>query len=89
MISRLGIVIHWLGFLVGLILSTAAFQYFLHRNAYTETRGFFGEIIWEYNLFNTPFYSPWVLLICLSGWPIRYILSGHKSPFPWSKESSK
>jgi len=89
MISRLGIVIHWLGFLVGLTLSAAALQYFLWMDNHTETRGFLGEIIFDYSLRDTPIYSPWVLLICLSGWPIRFILSGHKNPLPWSKESSK
>ena len=55
MIRRLAGVIHLIGILVRLIVSTAACSVFLDIGMLrlTETQGFFGEIIWEYNLVNT------------------------------------
>lgn len=83
MLSRLGLVIHWLGFAAGLAMTTAVVQYWLWIEDYTSTRGLFGKIIWDYDLFNTQVNSPAVLLICFIGWPVNFIIAGHKSPLPW------
>ena len=83
MLGRLGLVIHWMGFVVGLVLIAAVIQYGLWIEDITTSRGIFGEIIWQYNLFNTVINSPLVFLIPLIGWPLRFILTSHKSPLPW------
>lgn len=89
MLGRLGLVIHWMGFVVGLVLIAAVIQYGLWIEDITTSRGIFGEIIWQYNLFNTVINSPLVFLIPLIGWPLRFILTNHKSPLPWVANKEK
>jgi hypothetical protein len=83
MLNRLGLVIHWIGFVVGLILIAAVIQYGLWRESITQSRGLFGDIIWKYNLYSSFIYSPVVFLIPFLGWPLRFILTNHKNPLPW------
>jgi hypothetical protein len=67
MIKRLGLVIHWLGFIIGIGSSL-----FLASVLFNEGIGIafsLGVIFF--------------VVFHLVGWAVRYILTGNKSIFPW------
>lgn len=75
MLNRLGLVIHILGWLIGIAASVII---------YTAIQGYCGPdydacIRWDY-LTNYHWVAPISPLI---GWAIRFILTSHKSPLPW------
>jgi hypothetical protein len=90
MLSRLGLVIHWLFILVALFLIAMALQYYLWLETLWMPRQPFGELIFQYNLRDGIFYSPIGLIFAPIGWAFNFILTGHKSPLPWvaNKETS-
>ena len=76
MLSRLGLVIHWIGFVVGI---TAAMSREDLQIAITNAEG--GSDI--------PNLKNWLFILLLGvgpitlAWAIRFILTGNKSPLPW------
>ena len=83
MLNRLGLVVHWVFILVALFLIAMPLQYELWVNTLWMPRQPFGELIYTYQLHDTIFYSPVVLLVAPIGWAFNFILTGHKSPLPW------
>ena len=69
-INRIGIVLHWSGFIYSLFL-LVLFGY----STFIEN----GVPWWTKTLIGIPFgLSFWI-----GGWVLRYILSGNKNIFPW------
>ena len=66
--ERLTNVIHWICFLVGILLTTGMLQYYVSAR---------GGLSTDYSyLFPT-------LLFLLGGWALKYLLTGRKGFFPW------
>lgn len=86
MINRLGLVIHWAGFIciVGLIG-----VYTLGIFTGSFSRGFVyaaSETI-EFLFDSPPDGNPvwWIWWAALTHWPIKFIITGNKNLFPWNK----
>ena len=73
MINRLGLVIHWLGFLSGAAL---AIGFLLLVVTLGWSQGIFIAIFFLLALFLMPL---------LAGWLVRLILTGNKSIYPWKR----
>ena len=73
MINRLGLVIHWLGFLSGAAL---AIGFLLLVVTLGWNQGIFIAIFFLLALFLVPL---------LAGWLVRLILTGNKSIYPWKR----
>jgi len=68
MLNRLGLVIHWLGF-IGSTVLVVLFAYELSEFGMERAKW---EIVISYTC------GP-----ILSGWLIRFVTAGHKNPLPW------
>tara|TARA_S200002703_G_scaffold22798_1_gene19550 strand:- start:121 stop:387 length:267 start_codon:yes stop_codon:yes gene_type:complete len=86
MIKRLGLVFHWIGFLclTGIIAAVVITK---------PTDVAWSEIpaaLWELLIFDnsSDIALTLVLWIAISHLPIKYILTGDKSVFPWNRGSS-
>lgn len=75
MLSRLGFVIHWTGFVFGLLISLWLGIDSIFDVPSATTVGTVIETI-----IGTPIV---VFILTLPAWGIHFILSGHKSPLPW------
>ena len=86
MISRLAEVIHWLGFCCLALYSLIPFVLFLDGQPVIDVI----DVLWFLLTFQREgdFNASVVFWIALSHWPIKYILTGDKSVFPWSKENN-
>ena len=75
MINRLGLTIHWLGFITSAVL-IVLFAYELSKSGMERVNW---EIVISYTC------GP-----ILSGWLFRFVTAGHKNPLPWvaNKESN-
>ncbi len=70
--ERLGLVIHWIGFLIGCGISVLAFSILVDKGLGNP------DILGELSLTVTG-----VFLGTIPTWAIRFILTGNKTFFPW------
>ena len=80
MLSRLGLVIHWLGFLAGVATAVALLINPVEDSIYDNPP----YVTYEINWLQTAglILALLVVATCI-GWAINFILTGHKSPLPW------
>ena len=85
MLSRLGLVIHWLGFLAGVATACYLFINPVMDRIYVPAEApAIPYVTYENNWLQTVglFLALLVLATCI-GWAFNFILAGHKSPLPW------
>lgn len=81
MLNRLGLVIHWISFLVGIMIATIViYNAFLNL---TTIRSLDGGYDTQYLIDSALLLIPISILPLLLGWLIRYILSGKVHFLPW------
>ena len=92
MLNRLGLVIHWLGFLAGVATAVYLFINPVEDRIY-DTAAMVSSITdgssapyvtYESNWLQTAglFLALLIVATCI-GWAFNFILAGHKSPLPW------
>ena len=81
MLNRLGLVLHWIGFIFQFLL---LFGYF----PFTVLNGNV-ENIFEIILFDWGYYDIQEIIfvwVAIASWPINFILTGNKSFLPWRRD---
>lgn len=71
MLNRLGLVIHWLGFIGAVLLGVITI--------YKITT--FGAA--SFRWYDWQEFIVWFISLSAVGWVFNFILTGHKSPLPW------
>ena len=82
MINRLGLVVHWIGFLclTGFIATLVITK--PNDIAWSEVLA----AIWELLIFDNSSDAPFstILWAGIGHWPIKFVITGNKNLFPWS-----
>lgn len=85
MINRLGLVIHWIGFICLLAAVLIAILIYV-ETPYVDK--FFKTLreLWQLISFDSSSYltESIILWVAISHWPIKFIITGNKNLFPWS-----
>ena len=87
MVKRLGLVLHWIGF-VALVFFIALFLYAI---AIFHGAGVVGEVfrlLFDFDqksLSHLEGWFFWSFWLAARHWPIKLIITGNKSLFPWNK----
>ena len=81
--ERLGLVIHWLGFLclIFVVVSLGIAYFDNEDSTLISVAAFYIYYLFGEDLFGTALF--WVNWGAIVHWPIKFILTGNKSFFPW------
>lgn len=89
MLKRLGLVIHWLGFIVSVVvlgITVIEIAIEISYGPRTHIEDYYGYAPIIYGKFgNNAWYAAIVYGPLGIAWVIRFILTGHKGLMPWSK----
>ena len=82
MINRLGLVVHWAGFVcLAVVITFLALEEGTPLELFKE----FGRVMFFYRSMDMTTIGIWVGIL---SWPFKYILTGSKTLFPWNKETA-
>lgn len=82
MIKRLGLVIHWIGFICLLVMFGLMCLALMDGQSVKRII----EGLWRLMIFErrTDFEGSIIFWAAISHWPIKFIITGNKNLFPWS-----